>query len=430
VRKGGIVSDSQDSINYPDLLGAVTGGSRLNLDVVQGALAVRPSQVPAGRFFEIILLLQNASDIDVDVVAEPVLPVQDKRGKKGLFLTKSTRLLIGLRPAEVGFAALPVSTSPNTAPGPGYPVGVNVTIKHVGKQRPQRVRATDGGGSFMVQGLSEETQGHLEALRMLPFYADTGGKKNHFQAFFEVLPPAVSSLKELKPDWISLWTMRDYMDEYVLAQKVWPQAQGVLQQLKRNTVFMPLLKATQARFQACGYALFPPEAIFITKLMTLILETGAVQPIPEDPHPEWPHWFIKLCRLLFQEPALATQIELLITRLLYGDLCYDTSMYGFTMLSTVANEEFGTLEEISHYSDDIVNALAEGKPLDFSRTYLPMVLGGLIANARVTMPNEQIRETVFILSKAMDNRRHEKTEENKFIFELAEQLIERALDAM
>ena len=55
------------------LLGAVTGGERLNLDVVQCALGVRPSSVPAGKPFEAILLLQNASDVNVDVTAPDVL---------------------------------------------------------------------------------------------------------------------------------------------------------------------------------------------------------------------------------------------------------------------------------------------------------------------------------------------------------------------
>ena len=33
--------------NYPDILGAITGGARLNVDMVQCALTVRPIQVPS-----------------------------------------------------------------------------------------------------------------------------------------------------------------------------------------------------------------------------------------------------------------------------------------------------------------------------------------------------------------------------------------------
>ena len=44
------------------------------------------------------------------------------------------------------------------------------------------------------------------------------------------------------------------------------------------------------------------------------------------------------------------------------------------------------------------------------------------------MPHEQIRDTVFMLSKALEKRRPEKNRDNAFIFELTDQLIEQALD--
>ena len=417
-----------DQVNYPDLLGAITGGIRLSTDVIQCALAIRPAQVPAGRFLEIIFLLQNASDIDVDVTVEAVLPERDAAKQPGRFAIKSKRLLVGLRPAEVGYVSLPVLTSPKTAAAPGYSIGMNINIKRLSKN-PQRVREPYGGGQFIFQELPADTQKQFEALRTLRFSMDTGGRKNYLQAPFEILPPAVSGLKELKAEWVSLWTMRDYTDDYTLAQKVWPQSQAVVRQLTRENVFMPLMKTNQARFATCQYTLQPPEAIYITKIQTLVLEQGILEPTPIDPRPPWPRWFGRLCRLLVQEPALAHQIEPLTTRLLYGDLVYDSIQHAFTMLSTVMNEDFGSPEEINCYAEDIVGALLEGRPLDFARTYLPMVLGGLIANARVTMPHEQIRETAFILSKAVDNRRPFRNADNDFIFEMTDKLVERALDA-
>jgi hypothetical protein len=424
------VPEQEAPINYPDLLGGITGGPRLNLDVIQCAVAARPAQVPAGQFLEIVLLLQNASDIDVDVVVTTALPDEDKGKARGRFTPKSPRLRVGLRPAEMGFMTLPVGTSPLTQPAPDYLAGLTLEIKHVGK-KPQRVRAVNGGGPFVLQELSKEGQQHMQSLRALRFAVDPGRKKNHVQTTFAVLPPALASLKalkELKADWVSLWTMRDYLDQYTIAQRVWELSQAVTGQLKRECVFMPLLKTTQERFQACGYALLPPEAIFVTKLLTLMLEMGVNSPTPADPRPAWPRWFVKLCRLLFHEPTLATQIEPLVSRQLYADLVYDAVLHGFTMVSTVTDEKFGSAEESDHYAEDMVDALTTQKPLDFARAYLPLVMGGLIANTRVTMPREQVRETVFILSKALEKRRSEKTQDSAFIFDLTEKLIERALD--
>jgi hypothetical protein len=327
----------------------------------------------------------------------------------------------------VGFVSLPVSTSPNTAPGSRYTVGLSLEIKRLGK-KPQRVREPQGGGAFIVQELNAQTCGHIEALRGLRFSFEAGGRKQFIQAPFEILPRALSSLKEVKADWVSLWTLRDYMDDYTAAHKIWPQAQSVKQQLTRDLIFMPLLKMTQTKFQACGYPLHPPEAIFITKLLTLMVEMGITEPSALEPRPVWPRWFGKLCRLLVQEPALASQPEPLITRLLFSDVAYDAMAYAFTMINTVAGESFGSTEETNRYAEGIIDALVQQKQLDFAGAYFPLVLGGVIANQRVTMPKEQVRETVFILSKALDARRPEKNEDNAFVFDLADRLIERALD--
>ncbi len=206
------------------------------------------------------------------------------------------------------------------------------------------------------------------------------------------------------------------------------RAQACLRQLKRENVFMPLLKATQERFGTSGYALLPPEAIFITKQLTLVLEAGVIEPSPANPRPAWPRWYIKMCRLLAQGTALSGQVELMVTRQLYNDLIYDAIMTGFKTVGDVTQEDFGTPDETSQYAEGIVGSLEKNQPLDIARAYLPLVMAGVVANTRVTMPREQVRDTVFMLSKALEKRRLEKDEANAFIFEITDKLIEQALD--
>ncbi|MBN2304437.1 MAG: hypothetical protein JXQ72_08180 [Anaerolineae bacterium] len=422
---------ADQDINYPDVLGFVTGGPRLTQDVVQCALAARPGRVPAGKTFDLLLLVQNASDIDVDVILQPELPARDLKNQQHRFDTKTNRLVVGLRPAEVGYVTLPVTTSPTTEPGQGYLAGVRLEVKRMDKKRkPQRVRGPQGGGRFVIEELANDTQQQLKSLQELVFSVNDGGKKSQVVTPFVMQPPSIASLKEAKPGWTSLWTVADYADDYIIARKVRDTARQVVQQARRETVFMPLLKATQAKFQACSYPLTAPEAICITKILTLLLEMGVVDPTPETPRPAWPRWYTRLCRLLNREAGLAEHPAPLITQYLYNDLVHDSVIYGFTMVGTVTNENFGSPEETGSYADDIVDVLENTKPLDFARAYFPLILAGLIANARVTMPNEQIRETVFILSKAVEKRRAERTPDNAFIFDIANRLIERALDSV
>jgi hypothetical protein len=414
--------------NYPDVLGAITRGARFNLDVVQFALAAQPPQVAAGGTCELILLVQNASASEVDVLLQIELPDRDQAGQKNCFVAASTRLRIGLRPAETGYATLPFTILSTTQPAPGYLAGVSLDIKHMSRASPQQIRAAAGGGVCRVPDLPESAQTQMRALRELPFSIDPDRKKKYIQVSFDILPPKIVALSTARADWISLWTMGDLADDVAVVQQMAEPLHVSLQQFKRENVFMPLLKATQEHFGASSYTLLPPEAIFITKLLTLVLETAASEPSAANPHPTWPRWYTKLGRVLAQDAALAGQVEPLVTRLIYPDLVYEAVLHGFGTVGPATHEDFGTTDEMSQYAEGIVSALENNQPLDFARAYLPLVMGGIIANARITMPREQIRDTVFMLSKALERRRPEKNEANAFIFELTDQLIEQALD--
>jgi hypothetical protein len=416
--------------NFPDILGTITRGTRVNIDMVQCALTVRPIQVPSGQTFELVLLVQNACDVNVDVALKADLPSRDLAKNKDPFTPKPEKLLIGLRPAEVGVVVLPVESAQGTQPGKGYTAALELKVKAVPKekrQKPQLIRAEAGGGPVKAQALSGETVAQMKALRALRWSVESRGKK--IQSPFLVVPPAVAGLTTPKADWISLWTMADYADDFTVAQSVWESAQNAIAQLTRDQIFMPLLKATQERFQACGYPLLPPEAIYITKSLVLVLERPVTPPTPENRQAIWPRWFSRLCRTLAQEAALADQPDVLAAQFLYADLMHDAVIQGFSAVSAVTNENFGSPAEANQYASDLVTALGQQQPLDITRAYLPLVMAGVVANTRVTMPREQVRETVFTLSKALEKRLPEKTQENAFIFDITNTLVEHALDA-
>ncbi len=421
--------DLEGEKNYPDLLGTITRGARLNLDIMQCAMAIRPVQVPAGRFFEVILLLQNAVDIDVDVVVGIDFPEREQAKR---FSPVTPHLRVGLQPGEVGFVTLPVATSPLTPPRADYVVELRLDIKRLGK-KPQRIRAATGGGAVEMQGLSVEAQAHLRALRDLVFSVMPARKKNRIMAPFAVVSPTLTQLSALKGQqahWTSLWTLADYLDDAMIADCVREKVEPVLAQLRRENIFMPLLKVTQARFEACRYPLWPPEAIFITKLLTLLLENGIGAPGSTDSRPAWPRWFRTICRLLFQEERLATRVDVLVAEWLYPDIIHDATLQGFAMVSAVTKEDFGPAEETTRYAEALVKALVTKQPLDMTRAYLPLVMGGLIVGQRVTMPREQVHETVFTLAKALEKRSPEKNADNAFIFDITRSLVDRALDTM
>jgi hypothetical protein len=435
----------QTTPNYPDILGYLTGGARVNFGVVQAALAVRPRVVRAGRSFEAILLIQNASDSDVDVNVNLQLPEFDAKKKKGRFVTKTGRLLVGLRPAEVGYVTLPVSCLPDTGVSDAYKISMSIESKPAGK--PRRVRQPNGGGEVVLRHLQEQTRSKLEDLKKLSFStAKSGLLSSALEVQFSVMSGSLGQIVDLKPGWVSLWTLADHMDERLLLERYRETLlTQVLPALNRSKLFAPLLQETQLRFGSAGYALKPIEALFIAKLLMLILEMAAPRDDSFDylgetsynlslllkkgapGEAELPYWCRSFLHVLARDERAATYIEQVVTRVIYADLVRDAATHAFRMIKTVTGEDLGSDAEVQAYVDQLAHLLNEKGQFDFTHVYLPLILGGVIIYDRVVMPGEILSDSLVQISNALDERRYEHNNDTQLVFTMAETLISRAL---
>lgn len=414
-------------INYPDILGTLTGGPRKTFESIQCAISSRPDRVPAGQTFEAILLIQSMVNTEVDVRVEMELPDKDTNNKRGAFYSKTSKLLVGLQPAEVGYIKLPIQCSALTAPGEDYPLRIKLQVKKLGRQT-ETVRSPHGGGSVSTTTLSPEAQDELATLRELSFSVEDRGKRNQIEDTFAIMPPSgIAALRELKPGWVSLWKIQDYLDESIIVQRVQPQLATLIPQMRREKVFKPLLETMQQLFKEARYPIHVAEAIFITKIIVLVIEQAATRATEADTDKQMP-WFAQMARLIYEEPRLAEQPAHLFTKPLLPALIKDTVVYAFSMVSTVTRESFGSDEEIKQYAESVADSLTTGKQMNFARTYLPLLAAGVIANNRVTMPREQVRDTLFMLHKVIEQRSKHRSESNAFIFDMMNTLIDRGLD--
>jgi hypothetical protein len=428
-------------MNYPDVLGAITGGQRYTLGGLQVAVATRPDTVNAGKPLDAIILLQNTIGVEIDAVVHLIIPDKDHEGKPKRFSTKLLRpIRIGLRPGEVGYANLPFQVTHQVAPGEGYVAEVEVQAEQKGRGQATRVRDANGGTHFEITDVEEERGPVFASIQGLNYSVETSGAarpglmggKATLRAPFTVLPAAVAGLPtELRPSYVSLWTDADYKDEDWLTSKAKPLTDRLKPQLKRQVVFFPLLQATQHYFETAGFRLWAGEAVMIAKLLTLVLEMGAPITIGGQEHPIQPRWFLKLCQALIRQPALASadHIGRLVGETLYPELIHDAAELGFTMLGTVTSEQFGSSDKLDMYVESLVDAVrTPGAALGFNRVYLPLVLAGLVSNTRISMPQEKVVDTVQLLVSALEKRAAEKDDQNQFIFDMAEDLIQRAIE--
>src|SRR5690349_4683660 len=143
------------------------------VSVIQSALAVRPETVPAGKSFEAIIMLQNTTDVNVEVTASLQLPPLDTAKAKGRFVASQEHQVVTLLPAEVGYLAMPIYVYPDTAPANHYKLGVD--LRAVPMAQPRRIRQINTNGATNEVNLeyyfylTDETIDRLMELRELQF---------------------------------------------------------------------------------------------------------------------------------------------------------------------------------------------------------------------------------------------------------------------
>jgi hypothetical protein len=449
------MSDSPQPL-YPDLLGVITQNKRLNLDVVQAALTSRPNKVAAGQNFEILILLQNASDVDVDVLLELHLPDKDQQGKKGMFFSKSARLLVGLQPAEVGYVVLPASCSPKTTPAEKYPFRVDLKVTHLDKTlKPQRLRSAQGGEAVPFAELSESQRRTLISLRSLSWEAPPNARHS-LEAKLAITPPNIAPLRDFKAEWVSLWTLKDLQDKSQLLGRMGEYLGAFLPHLNRAEMLRPLLDATQALFTRAGYPLKPAESIVISKLLTHVLcDIGSankpvirqptasatqtmpavVNSAPVDPEHNLlslfqgpPYWYKKLIEILTYEPRLRLYPEKVVKELLYEDLVEDAIGHSFYMLKVLGLYDVGTKSEVLNWAGRVRQALSQNGALDYASVYMPLVLGGVMVNNRLNLRGEMVRDTLHAVQSAHESRRAEIKPEFAFIGDILHGLVDSNMD--
>jgi hypothetical protein len=432
-------------VNYPDVLGAITGGQRMSVDVLQLAAASRPRLPRAGQILELVLLVQNASDAPVELAVELALPEVDARKQRLRFVCDPPRVRVPIQPAEAGVIVFPVRVHSDTAPSDDYRARFTLDLKITGK--PARLRHAHGGGAFDPQDLPASAGPWFGALKSLRYDA----AKLHGRALdvsFSLGPAqsATASLEARKVQYLSLWRAATAAQASTLLHLYTPLLRGqILPQLKRAQTLPPLIRATMTHFEKAGYPLDEAEATLVAKMMSLILEYAS----PDDTHhgyiaagrwaitpllgraldlehpPEAPRWLRALLRLVEQEPRAAQHVASAMAGPALFDLLYDAAQLGFDVVQSATGEDVGSAEERDSFASGLIDLLRAGGPIDFSRAYLPLITGGLLINEYLLMPQERPADLLHGLAAALERREAALDPGDLPVYEITTLLLDR-----
>lgn len=440
------MADKPTSPNYPDILGAITGGERVNVSVVQIAGAISPRVIRAGKQFTVTLLIQNASDVELDVTATLKLPERDSKNKKGRFVCKTDRLVVGVAAAEVGYVTLPVTTTPDTAIGADYKITLDLRVAPRNKKKPNRIRHPQGGGQFDAKDLSKELREEMESLQSMNYVTNaTGLRGTTIEIPFSIIPGKVGTVLDAQPGWTSLWTMSDIVDDSILVKKFADVLQEkILPAIEKERVFKPLLDRTKARFAEAGYSLLDIEAVLVTKMLCLILSfatpsdtlnmVAGIYNVSKNLKEyegggiELPEWTKAILHLLNRTAAAADHPVKALTQVVYDDLLRDAMRHGFDRIEITLDQELGSDEERDAYVETVMASFAdETSALDFDRAYMPMVIAGITAFDAVVIGNESMDDLLQEMMVMFDERENEAQGDAQATYQMARQLLDKEL---
>ncbi|MAS35293.1 MAG: hypothetical protein CL610_14870 [Anaerolineaceae bacterium] len=405
---------------YPDVLGAITGGTRISIDQLQVALGIFPQRTYINQPVELVLILQNMVDQPMQVKVGIQTPTEDKKGRPVVMDLPKKTITLGLRAGEVGVLRIPVVPRPPTQAGNHFPV--RVAVRYRTPKPGRRVRPFSGGPPPSILSISSFK---LQVLRDVPFSAETWHHSTDvLTTYFDIAPRVMPDIGgDLKPRYESLWTHEELAGTRQKALARVEDARRVSTGLTRTNIYLPLRETIEERFAARGLPLHPGEAMAIAKMVTYTLDEGLE--LEQGFSVEDSQWFKTLCQVLAYDENLEDLNKgQLATQYLFEAALFDAIMLGFGVIEPRVNEDLGDTTERVQYANRVLSWMAgQGEP-DLSYAYLPLIMGAILVNELANVKPENPWTMLELLREALRGRARLFTGEKVTIFNMTADLLE------
>src|SRR5450432_3524308 len=382
--------------DYPDVLGTITGGVRLNVELVQCAFAVYPQSTAIGQPLEALVLLQNICDKPIQVDLTVQLPRKDSQGNRMSLITPKDEIKVTLQGGETGLLHMPIVPHLPTVASQNNILGVTV------KMRPARgyrvVRHVHGGRTATALNMSPF---RLNILREVAFTARTREKDpNTLLGSFNVISGQVENVPPGEVHYETLWTVKELPSEAARYAQMAIKAERFASTLSRTQVAEPLRAITEQRFAQAGLPLHPGEVAFITKTLIYVMEDGL--DLEDGFSLSDGRWFNRLTGVVTDQYIVEDPDRLV--GFLFTAVVHDAVMLGLHIVERNTHQKFGDDNEHEAYADEVVSALERQIPIDLGHVYLPLALAGVLLNAQIKLPHEELWTSIEQIREAWRGR--------------------------
>ncbi|NWF70386.1 MAG: hypothetical protein HXY40_14965 [Chloroflexi bacterium] len=403
---------------YPDVLGAITDGGRVNGEHLQYALGIFPRRIYLNQPLELFVLLQSMIDSKMQVKVELKTPTHDRSGHLMLIDSAKMPHVLTLQPAETAILHIPLVAHPPTKAASRIPIMARVTPNV--PRNAKIVRQPDGGPPPSVLALSPF---RLQAFREVHFETRLNGDalKTTFDVEAHTLPASAAPL-QLRFE--SLWAQEYMAMESKLAQGKVEEARRLAVSGAHGSAYEALRVAVGEKFAEHGLPLHPGEVRAITKMLCYTLEEAPS--LEAGVNLDAQQWFKRLCQAMASDEdiGVSTALDEAVVKYAFEALVYDAVLLAFGMLRSHSKEDLGTPEEQTAYATRVFKWLAGQVQGDLTYVYLPLVLGGVLTDRMVALKRpDDPRELIEQLREAARGRQRLLSGEASVIFRILERLL-------
>jgi hypothetical protein len=418
--------------NYPDVIATLTGKPGIQLDAIQSALGIYPSAAGLGQPFEVLLLLQNDCDQPVEATLSLELPASDRHGKAIRWYAPQTSATVAMQPGESGMFHFPAMVCQAAQPSSG-----NVLSTRIDVRAPTGYRLLRTPGQMHPGANLAISSVRLNILREVQFVTVTS-RPHYLQSAFAILsaefpPPAKHTLQAR---YETFWTREQPLREVPTTQPIAktrtaqsvPETRTnqrrvldpsqVANSLTRTTVLDPLVMTTEERFSAAGFVLEPAELVYISKTLLYVLEDGL--DLEQGFELTKGRWYRQLCLLAAQSELSDDPAELMPR--LFDSVVHDGIRLGVHMVRFALSSSPLVADQSDDAADAMLHALNGETRLTLQQVYWPLVLAGLILNARIKLPGEDLWDSLDGLRHAVQQRRSASDNTRKPLFDALDRL--------
>ncbi len=357
---------------YPDVLGAITGGSRISMSQVECALGIFPRQVYLDQPFETALVLQSTIDQPVSLRVTIRLPTADRKGTPVKVETPKPQLSFTLHGGEVGVLRIPMVVRAPTPPGKDYQVQVAIQTR-----APANATVIRPPGRGVPPSVLAISPFKLQVLKEIAFTQVRGSSADILLASFDVAPRAIPNPPPLpRGQYEILWKQEQMGQEITQANAYVKEARKLVDASQHGSSYHSFHEVIEERFAARDLPLHDGEIMAIAKILAYTVDDAPR--LEQNLVLEETRWFRALCQVLAHNPnLLAMDRHDLIAHHIFDAVVYDAILLSFSILESKVTENLGDKQERLAYANRVLGWLGGDGEADLSYVYLPLVMAGL-----------------------------------------------------